>query len=119
MKQAIQELFSRTYDVNEYNCTHFVIEAWRILFGEDISEKFEGVAQAFNADKRIKKSSMQLFKQLDRPKQRCIVCFQKPYTAPHVGVFYCDKVLHITENGVQFLELHKILPHFERVSFYE
>ena len=120
MNQKVLSLFDRTYHVDHYNCTHFVIEAWRVLFDEDISDRFDGVAQAFNADKKIKRSSMRLLREIEKPTddRHCIVCFQRNTHAPHVGIFFGQKVLHITEGGVQYLELHKVAPMFQRVSFY-
>lgn len=116
----LDDLLDRVYDINHYNCVHYAVEVWQVLFKEDISAKFDGVAQQFNTAKRVKKSSMQLFKEIEKPKDDtpCIVCFQKSYTAPHVGVFFRGCVLHLTEAGAQNIELHKIEPVFERVSFY-
>jgi len=60
------------------------------------------------------------FKKLQEPISPCIVFFTNgKRSSAHVGLFYCDKVWHLTGRGVQYVELEIISMNFRETRFYK
>ena len=59
------------------------------------------------------------FKKLDAPIHLSIVLMRRPKGAPHVGIYYKNKVLQIAEEGVTLTPLDVASIGFNKVSFYE
>jgi hypothetical protein len=114
---SIDDLFGRQYDRSVYNCVHFVCEAWALITGDDLSVRAAGVLHALTAG-GLQRRDISVFERLVRPIPPCIVLFNGRNVSPHVGLFYRQKVLHITEQGVQYMPLHVAKIGFDRVSFY-
>lgn len=113
----IDHLFSRRYHIDNYNCVHFLCEAWQAMFGEDLSGRMQAFLVAIN-DIKPSREAMQQFKRLKEPISPCIVLF-KDSKSSHVGLFYRRKVLHITRNGVQRVPLDIAKVGFKHVRFYQ
>ncbi|WP_353174185.1 hypothetical protein [Acinetobacter rudis] len=105
---SIDNLLDRTWS-NEYTCNEFAIEAWKQITGEDITKRLQ---DSLNGQKP--------FKKLRKPKSPCIVYMtNNDRSSTHVGLFYCDKLLHLTPCGVQFIPLEFMQNHFKEVRFYK
>ena len=59
------------------------------------------------------------FLRLDAPSPPCVVLMTRPRFQPHVGLFWADKVLHITEQGVAFQPLDVVSVGFTKIRFYQ
>ena len=104
---SIDNLLDRTW-TREYTCNEFACEAWKQITGKDLSKRIE---KFLNGKGR--------FKRLDKPISPCLVFFKNnEKSSTHVGLFYVDKLLHLTPRGVQFVPLELVAMHFREVRFY-
>lgn len=117
MKKSIDCLLGRRYHIDNYNCAHFLADAWQHVTGDDIREHLQGWLRPV-PDRQFIKSDIAWFEIIGRPESPCIVVFQGKNKSPHVGLFYCNRVLHITESGVHFVPLDLARIGFSRVRFY-
>ena len=102
------ELFNREYS-QQYTCNEFACEAWKQITSKDLSKRIE---KFLNGKGR--------FKRLDKPISPCLVFFKNnEKSSTHVGLFYCDKVLHLTESGVQYVSMRSLKNYYIRFRFYE
>lgn len=113
----IDVLFDKTYHKQRYNCVHFVCEAWQLVAGADLSQRMSGVLRAVSDGGGMQRDDMRPFERLNEPDSPCIVLMHGNQS-PHVGLFYRHKVLHITEQGVQYMPLAVAAIGFDRVRFY-
>lgn len=113
-------LFYREYDYGRYNCLHFTIEAWQMLFGVDLSI----LAQVFVQEGREYRmgglSRCRMFRRLRNPESPCL-CHMRGVASDetHMATFLDGRVLHINELGVQYFPPEVIFPQFKKVLFYE
>ena len=104
---SIDNLLDRTW-TKDYTKNEFACEAWKQITGKDLSKRIE---KFLNGKCR--------FKGLDKPISPCLVFFKNnEKSSTHVGLFYCDKLLHLTPRGVQFVPLELVAMHFREVRFY-
>lgn len=104
---SIDHLLDRIW-TPEYTCNEFLCEAWHSITGENLAERLQ---QFLNGSGD--------FQRIDEPISPCIVFFSNgPRSSTHVGLFYCDKVLHLTGRGVQFIPLDLISINFRETRFY-
>lgn len=104
---SIDHLLDRTWS-KDYTCNEFLCEAWHSILGENLAERLQ---QFLNGSGD--------FKRIDEPISPCIVFFSNgPRSSTHVGLFYCDKLLHLSTRGVQFLPLELISINFRETRFY-
>ncbi|WP_198077797.1 hypothetical protein [Acinetobacter calcoaceticus] len=103
----INHLLSRIWK-EDYTCNEFACEAWKDITGEDLTLRLN---RFLNGEGE--------FKSLDEPISPCIVFFtngQKSST--HVGLFFEDKLLHLSLRGAQFIPLEVVSMHFRETRFY-
>lgn len=117
MTVSIDPLFGRKYDINTYNCVHFLCDAWLLVTGENLSERMHDFLCAVSA-MHPTKQGMRQFKRLPKPISPCIVLMRNS-THSHVGLFYEGRVLHLDGGGVQWLPLNIVTFGFARVRFYQ
>lgn len=104
---GINHLLDRIWSKN-YTCNEFVCEAWQDITGENLTERLNHFLNG-EGD----------FKRIDEPISPCIVFFSNgPRSSTHVGLFYCDKLLHLSGRGVQFVPLEIVAMNFREVRFY-
>lgn len=104
---SINHLLDRIWSKN-YTCNEFVCEAWQDITGENLTERLNHFLNG-EGD----------FKRIDEPISPCIVFFSNgPRSSTHVGLFYCDKLLHLSGRGVQFVPLEIVAMNFRAVRFY-
>lgn len=115
---SFDHLMGRVYDIDHYNCAHFVCEAWQHETGQDLAHRMQGFLRRVS-DKQFLKSDIQQFIKLEQPISPCLVVFQRTGISPHIGLFVRGKVLHLDENGVKFQPLDVVNIGFQRMSFYQ
>lgn len=117
MIKKFDDLFFKHYDRRNYNCAHFVCEAWLFLKGDDIGNHFSDFFKPIS-EASAKFSKLKFFKKLKTAESPCIVLFQRKSLAPHVGIYINGKVLHIQPRGVEFQPIEVVTGLFNKVSFY-
>jgi len=116
--KSIDSLHGKVYDKNKYNCAHFTVDAWKYLFDEDIQEAFRGLLAPLK-DNKATLALRKGFKRLQSPINPCIVLFSRSHSTPHVGLYIDGKILHLTEQGVQYVPLCVAGMGFKTRRFYK
>ena len=117
--KSIDPLLNRRYDTRQYHCVHFVIDAAKYLFERDYSNSFIGLTGAVDSALNTSRQTMLKNKRLKKPINGCIVLMTSLMNQSHVGLFYCGRVLHLTESGVYFQEIRSLKHHYFRFRYYE
>lgn len=117
--KSIDALLDRQYDPKKYHCVHFLIEAAQYLFEKDYSESFIGLTGDLKQSIQTSRDTTIKNKRIERPKDGCIVLMTNLLNSSHVGLFYCGRVLHLSEIGVHFQELRSLERNYSRFRFYE
>ena len=117
--KSIDALLDRQYDPKKYHCVHFLIEAAQYLFDKDYSASFLGLIGDLTQSIQTSRDTIIKNKRIERPKDGCIVLMTNLLNSSHVGLFYCGRVLHLSENGVYFQELRSLERNYSRFRFYE
>jgi hypothetical protein len=117
--KSVDALLDRQYDPKKYHCVHFLIEAAQYLFEKDYSESFLGLTGDLKQSIQTSRDTTIKNKRLERPKDGCIVLMTNLLNSSHVGLFYCGRVLHLSEIGVHFQELRSLDRAYSRFRFYE
>lgn len=117
--KSVDALLDRQYDPKEYHCVHFLIEAAQYLFEKDYSESFLGLTGDLKQSIQTSRDTTIKNKRIERPKDGCIVLMTNLLNSSHVGLFYCGRVLHLSEIGVHFQELRSLERNYSRFRFYE
>lgn len=117
--KSVDALLDRQYDPKKYHCVHFLIEAAQYLFEKDYSESFLGLTGDLKQSIQTSRDTTIKNKRIERPKDGCIVLMTNLLNSSHVGIFYCGRVLHLSEIGVHFQELRSLERNYSRFRFYE
>ena len=117
--ESIDALLDRQYDPKKYHCVHFLIEAAQYLFEKDYSASFLGLTGDLKQSIQTSRDTTIKNKRIERPKDGCIVLMTNLLNSSHVGLFYCGRVLHLSEIGVHFQELRSLERNYSRFRFYE
>lgn len=117
--KSVDALLDRQYDPKKYHCVHFLIEAAQYLFEKDYSESFLGLTGDLKQSIQTSRDTTIKNKRIERPTEGCIVLMTNLLNSSHVGLFYCGRVLHLSEIGVHFQELRSLERNYSRFRFYE
>lgn len=117
--KSIDALLDRKYDPEKYHCVHFLIEAAQYLFEQDYSDSFIGLTTSLHETLRTSRHTATRNRQIGEPVDGTIVLMTNANQSSHVGLFYCGRVLHLTEMGVHFLPLITIQRFYKRIRYYE
>lgn len=117
--KSVDALLDRRYNPRSYHCVHFLIEAAEYLFNKDYSASFLGLTGDLAQSIRTSRDTTVKNKRLEEPIDGCIVLMTNLLNSSHVGLFYCGRVLHLSENGVYFQELRSLERNYSRFRFYE
>lgn len=117
--KSIDALLDRKYDPEKYHCVHFLIEAAQYLFEQDYSGSFIGLTTSLHETLRTSRHTATRNRQIKEPVDGTIVLMTNINQSSHVGLFYCGRVLHLTEMGVHFLPLITIQRFYKRIRYYE
>lgn len=105
---SIDHLLDRMWSAR-YTCNEFACEAWLHITGENLTTRLTDFLNGQGE-----------FELLNEPISPCIVYFKNNEFSPtHVGVFFENKVLHLTGRGVQFMPLEIVSFGFKEVRFYK
>lgn len=117
--KSIDALLDRQYDPKKYHCVHFLIEAAQYLFDKDYSASFLGLTGDLAKSIQTSRDTTIKNKRIERPKDGDIILMTNLLNSSHVGLFYCGRVLHLSEIGVHFQELRSLERNYSRFRFYE
>lgn len=103
----LDHLHNRVW-TKDYTCNDFLCEAWKEVTGEDLTLRLNRFLNG-SGD----------FQRIDEPISPCIVFFTNgPRSSTHVGLFYCDKLFHLSGRGVQYIPLEIVAMKFRETRFY-
>ncbi len=98
----LDQFLDRTWSP-AYTCNEFLIEVWLAMVGEDLSDRLENDE----------------FKRLQEPISPCIAFFTNgSKSSTHVGLFFDNKIVHLTGRGVQVVEPEMVSMNFRETRFY-
>lgn len=117
--KSIDHLLNRHYDPENYHCVHYVIEAAKDIFGLDYSESFIGLTGSLHETLKTSRNTVIKNRKLEKPIDGSIVLMTNQNQSSHVGLFYCGRVLHLTEAGAHFLPLITLNRFYKRKRYYE
>lgn len=120
--KSIDSLLDRKYDPEKYHCVHFLIEAADYLLDLNYSENFTGLTSPLHETLKTSRHTViknRLLSDDERPKDGHIVLMTNINQSSHVGLFYCDCVLHLSELGVHFFPISTMHKFYKRIRFYE
>lgn len=115
---TLDALLDRTFDIERYNCTHYVCDAFRELTGDDA---LTAILRGFLAGpqaQEIRRGDLRALRRLPAPRDHCIVLLQRPGRAPHVGIFTAGRIAHMTAAGPALEPLDVVRIGFKKVKFY-
>lgn len=115
---SVDKLLGKTYNRDAYNCVHFLVDAWRHLVGQDLSARLAGFLRPAAA-RGVVAPARHDFARLDAPCSPCIVLMHRPRSAPHVGMYYRGRVLHIHEHGVEYQPIDVASRGFTKLRYYK
>lgn len=111
------ELMQKRYDAHNYNCGHFVVDAWRVMTGVDLSARLAGFMLPLDSV-NIRQCAVSTFKRLRQPTNPCIVGMRNRFGENHIGVYTGRKVLHITQTFPEFTPIEVASRTFRRITYY-
>ncbi|MDU6159533.1 MAG: hypothetical protein E6651_11665 [Acinetobacter sp.] len=117
--KSIDHLLNRHYDPENYHCVHYVIEAAKDIFGQDYSESFIGLTGSLHETLKTSRNTAVKNRRIDHPIDGSIVLMTNHNQSSHVGLFYCGRVLHLTELGVHYLNIQVLKKFYKRIRYYE
>jgi hypothetical protein len=115
---TVDKYLGRQYRPGTYNCLHFATDVWRDLTGQDIRASLDGLLQGALDGRVLRGVHVRAFRRLAGPLDPCLVLFQAPKAAPHIGVYMRGKVLHIgSQAGVRFVPVQVAALGFPQTTF--
>ena len=117
--KSIDCLLDRNYDPQHYHCVHFLLEAAQYLFNQDYSSSFIGLTGSLHETLKTSRHTVVKNRRIDHPIDGSIVLMTNQNQSSHVGLFYCGRVLHLTELGVHYLNIQVLKKFYKRIRYYE
>ena len=117
--KSIDPLLNRKFDRDHYHCVHFLIDAGKHLFDYDFSHCFLGLTGSLNAELSLCKAGMEQGTLVTKPSDGTIVLMMTLDNRHHVGLYYCGRVLHLSELGTRYETLRSIKRQYKKVRFYD
>jgi hypothetical protein len=102
----------------DYQCAHFVRDAWIHLTGDALPGGFEGFLLPVN-DRTAPVALRNEFKQIQRPSGLCVAMFRRVKGRPHTGLWYNGRILELVDTGPRYVPLHIPMTVYNSVRFYE
>lgn len=115
---SVDRFLDRKYHADNYNCAHFVCEAWDEVTGEPMGDRLRSFLLP-RGERTATYPLRRAFKRLDRPASPCLALMRRVGIAPHIGIFKNGRILHITESGVRFEPFSLAVMHFNKVEFFK
>lgn len=117
--KSIDPLLNRQLDRDNYHCVHFLIDAGKHLFNYDFSHCFLGLTGSLNTTLHPTKDGMSKGLLVDKPNDGTIVLMMTLDNRHHVGLYYCGRILHLSELGTRYESLRSIKRQYKKVRFYD
>lgn len=117
--KSIDPLLNRRYDAKRYHCVHYLLEAAEYLFDQDYSSSFIGLTSSLHETLRTSRHTAVENKRILEPVDGTIVLMTNINNSSHVGLFYCGRVLHLTEMGAHFVSVNSLKKFYKRIRYYE
>jgi len=117
--KSIDPLLNRKFDCNHYHCVHFLIEAGKYLFSFDFSHCFLGLTGSLNQSLTASKNNIEKGRLTDTPSNGSIMLAMSLDNKHHVGLYYCGRILHLSETGPRFETVRSIKHQYKKVKFYD
>lgn len=103
----IDDLLDREFR-HGYTCNEFACEAWKLVTGEDLSQRLNLFLNGGEG-----------FERLDKPISPCLVFLHNSARSEtHIGLFYEGRVLHLAVMGAQYVPLEFIVG-YKYCEFYQ
>lgn len=115
----ISPLFYCKYDPLKFHCVHFVIKAADYLYKKDYAPCFVGLTGSIDDTLKTSRETVHRNKPLKKPIEGCIVLMTYMNESSHVGLFFRNRIFHLTEQSVQRITLHQANLIFKRIRYYE
>lgn len=115
---SFDTLFLKEYDDKNYNCSHFVVDAYKHITGVDISDLLLGFMRPKH-EREVFKNIRKNFMTVHDIKNKTLLCLMSNTHEKHAGVFYKNKILHLKRNGVEYQNVSVATLFFKKVGFYE
>ena len=106
-------LLDRPYDRRTYNCTHFAVDVWQAITGEDIG--------GFLVPERAALAHRHSFRRVRKPVWSLpypLLVLMRRATENHIGVYYRGKVWHKHAAGAECLPPETATLAFKDVRYY-
>ena len=110
----IDSLLSQEYCSKTNNCSHFFVKAWETV-AEPLNS--EGVCEEDFEIALI--SALDEFQRIERVSSPCAVLMSNTNAPSHLGLFFNNKVIHMTPQGVICQSLKAATISFSKVRFYK
>lgn len=117
--KSIDPLLGRKFDRANYHCVHFLIDAGKHLFDYDFSHCFLGLTGSLDAVLSPSKAGLSQGVLVDKPSDGTIMLALSLDNKHHVGLYYCDRFIHLPEGGPRFETLRSIKRRYKKVRFYD
>lgn len=117
--RSIDPLLDRKFDRNNYHCVHFLIDAGKHLFDYDFSHCFLGLTGSLDTVLSPSKAGMSQGYLVDKPSDGTIMLALSLDNKHHVGLYYCGRILHLSELGTRFEAMRSIRRQYKKVRFYD
>ncbi len=117
--KSIDSLLNRKFDRDNYHCVHLLIDAGKHLFDYDFSHCFLGLTGSLDNKLVPTKQSMEQGELVDKPSNGTIVSAMTFDNRHHVGLYYCGRILHLSELGTRYETLRTIKRQYKKVRFYD
>lgn len=114
----LDRLFLKEYHEANYNCSHFVVDAYKEITGVDVSEFLLGFMHE-KKDRRVFKNIKKSFEQVRDIKDKTLLCLMTNLHEKHAGVLYKNKIFHLKKNRVEYQCIEVASRFFTKVNFYE
>ena len=112
---GLDDLYDKTYHARDYNCAHFVCDAWMILTGRDITEIMEGFLLTARTARQSLRRDLKI---LRLPESPCIALMTSHVADPHVGLYLNRKIIDITTAGVRMTPVDVASVLHQRIGYY-
>lgn len=115
MHHVLRNYRDAKYDDKDYNCLHFVCDAYKDLTNQDLSIFVNDLMTS--QDKRtINPAKLSSLKKLAEPVNPCLAVMHG--AEPHAGIFVDGFILHLNHNGVGILPPHLAQLQFGLITYY-
>jgi hypothetical protein len=101
----------------DYNCLDFVREVWLEIVGTDLKEQLDKMCFSVSCES-ISLASLHHFTRYSKPVNPCFVVMQRLRLSPHIGIFYNGRILHMTEQGVEYQPIQVAKRYFTKIGYY-